>query len=141
MLELGWYEEALPYTRIAGRTGGSAAILLGLGRLDEAEQYIQTAVEVDPDYPVCQAVYAAILAAGGHERDARLRLQKALDAEGSIIVTSELREWVCYFVGLTYQALGEKEEAAAAFERALELAPRLARTKGLAEVIKDLRGQ
>ncbi len=100
-------------------------ILCEMGRHEDARCAAQRAVELKPEEPILNRNYSSVLATVGRESEARIYREKALHLGGEPMTASALD-----LRGHDLWALDRREEALAAFRKALELDPHLIKAWG-----------
>jgi len=105
---------------------GWARALLALGRLDEAQQQVERALELAPDLPAARAGMGYWQAAGGKWHDALASFQAAtlLASNGASAPPAERANYLLQ-IAHAYHALESPEQALQQLDNAVRLAPNL----------------
>jgi tetratricopeptide (TPR) repeat protein len=93
-----------------------SSILAGMQRFGEARQYIDRALQLDPEHPGALAQYAALLAADGRAAEALTRLDGLVEKHPELVEAWSLRSMVA-------MQAGDLEKARASLDQYTKLAP------------------
>ena len=95
------------------------------GRLSDAEETFKAGIERDPAVPTCRVNYGLMLARHDRLDDAVAQLRMVLSPAE-----------VHYNLGAVFEQKGQREQAKASYEKALELDPRLADARSRLAALK-----
>ncbi len=107
-------------------------LLIGLGKLKEAELSLRKAIELDPRYAIAHSNLGGILKDLGKLKEAELSLLKAIELDPNYAIAHSN-------LGLIFRDLGKLKEAELSLRKAIELDPNIAKARlNLGRILKDL---